>query len=136
MHNISSLVWKCNPNIPRANQRHDYDARRERLGHAVEQQDCFSHLEVKERQKLYEQIRASADVLRDELSRHQVVFSWYPDLYRAIIAVDYRTLEWSVYRDEDLEPEATGEEENANVCQVARAFLALAAELDKLPSDE
>ncbi|MBI2914026.1 MAG: hypothetical protein HYY03_08910 [Chloroflexi bacterium] len=136
MHCITLLVAQCDRDIAPANERRDHQGRREHVRHAIQQPDCFSHLQTEERQSLYGQIRASADVVRDELSHHQVVFSWYADLYRAIVEVDYRTLEWSAYRDAELQPDVTGQEENPIICDVARAFLALDDQLQRIPTGE
>jgi len=136
MHSTALLAAKCNPNIPRTHQRHDHDGRRDRLRNAVAQENCFSHLGSDEYQTLYSQIRASADVLTDELSYHQIVFSKLPDLYRAIVKVENDTLGWSAYHEAELQYEVTGQEENPIICQVARAFLALHSELGKIPSGE
>lgn len=136
MHCIAVLSAKCNPDIPRANERYDHEGRCARLREAIEKADCFSHLASEERQALYHQIEGSANVLQDELSRHQLVFSRHPDLYRAIVQVEGKTLEWSAYRDADLRPGVTGQEENPIICQVACVFLALDSELEKIPPSD
>jgi hypothetical protein len=136
MHSITVLAAKCNPNIAQATEKSDREGRRTRLNHGIQQPECFSHLEDEDRRTLYQQISRTAGVLEGELSHHQMVFSRHPDLYRGIVKVERETLAWSAYRDADLRPGVTGQEENPMICQVACAFLALESELEKIPPGE
>lgn len=134
MHCIAVLAAKCNPDIPRASERHDHEGRCARLREAIQNADCFSHLASEERQALYQQ--RTANFLQDELSRHELVFSRHPALDRAVVQLERKTLEWSAYRDANLRPDVTGQQENPVICQVAHAFLALDSELEKIPPGE
>ncbi len=131
---IATLSRKISPPYEPARGRLDRFGRRDRVRDAIDETACFAHLTPDERQILYQEIRLSANVLRDELAIHQAFFSRHPDLYRVIVELERRVLGWSVYRDATLDPDVTAEEESPTICQTADAVIAIDAELENLPA--